>query len=86
MDSSEEPVSDLGKYILKTREQQNETFISKIQPRNRKEAKIIITRYDLKNSILEALDFKIEWNENVEKIKKMLEERSRILSIISDYL
>jgi len=54
--------------------------------RNRKEAKIIITRYDLKNSLLFVQDFSKDWNYNLEQINNLMKKRGEFLKELSEYL
>lgn len=79
-------ISDFGKSILKMRKLQNEAFLNKVMERNRKEAKIIITRYDLKNSLLFVQDFSKDWNYNLEQINNLMKKRGEFLKELSEYL
>ena len=79
-------MTDLTESFNKIREKQNEAFLNKILPRNRKEGKIILTKYDLKFSILDIINFDEDFNVNREKIKNLFNERAKFLKLISEYL
>jgi len=71
--------------ISELREKQNKELLDKVLRHNRKEASVIIAKYDLKHSLLDIInidDFKV----TVEKIKKAFEERAKFLKFMSEYL
>jgi hypothetical protein len=53
---------------------------------NKKEAKNIITRYDLKNSLLFVQDFSKDWDYNLEQINNLLKKRGEFLEDLVQYL
>jgi hypothetical protein len=73
--------------IIKEKRKQDEEFLSKIQVRNEKEAKLIIAKYDLKNSCLNiTTKYYDNYDKIIEESKKYLEERKKFLNLFSEYL
>ncbi len=73
--------------FIKEKEIQDREFLSKVQVRNEKEAKLIIAKYDLKNSFL-TISTKCydNYDKIIEESKKYLEERKNFLNLFSEYL
>jgi hypothetical protein len=73
--------------IVKEKRKQDEEFLSKIQVRNEKEAKLILAKYDLNNSCLHISNkYYDNYNKMIEEYKKYLEERKKFLNLFSEYL
>jgi hypothetical protein len=72
--------------ISELREKQNKEFLDKILRHNKKEASVIITKYDLKHSLLDVINMNDDFKVTVEKIKHCFEERAKFLNFMSEYL
>ena len=72
--------------ISELREKQNREFLDKVLRHNKKEASVIITKYDLKHSLLDVISMNDDFKVTIEKIKQSFEERAKFLNFMSEYL
>ena len=73
--------------IIDEQKKQDEEFLKKVCSRNEKEAKIIIAKYDLKNSSKNVpLDHFCDYEGMVKEFKTHLEKRKQFLDFMSEYL
>lgn len=67
--------------------QQLQEFLEKVQDRNKSEARLIVAKYDLKNSYRKPLrDYPDDFVRAFEEMKAKLEERQKFLNLLADYL
>lgn len=73
--------------IVEEQKKQDDEFLQKVSVRNEKEAKIIITKYDLKHPSIKILtDNLCNYDKIVEESKKFLQKRKEFLDFMSEYL
>ena len=73
--------------IVDEQKKQDEEFIKKVCSRNEKEAKLIIAKYDLKNSSKNVpLDYFCDYEGMVREFKAHLEKRKEFLKFMAEYL
>ena len=73
--------------FLKEKELQDNEFLKKVQVRNEKEARLIIAKYDLKNSFLKITTKCYDnYDKIIEESKIYLEKRKNFLNLFSEYL
>ncbi len=77
---------DNENLLSELREKQNKEFLDKVLRHNRKEASIIVAKYDLKHPLLDIINVDDEFKVTVEKIKQCFEERAKFLKFMVEYL
>ena len=73
--------------IVEEQKKQDIEFLEKVSVRNEKEAKIIITKYDLKHPSIKIItDNLCNYDKIVEESKLFLQKRKEFLDFIAEYL
>ena len=72
--------------ISEIREKQDNEFLKMVLPRNKKEAKFILTKYDLKHPLIEIIKADDEFSITCEKIKEAFKNREKFLKFMTEYL
>jgi hypothetical protein len=79
--------TEISLSIWSKTQQQNKEFLNKINPRNLKEAKNIISKYDWNHPLSKITEeYKLDIRELNEFVKTYLEKRGEFLSLFSQYL
>ena len=78
---------NLDESFLTLKNEQTQNFINKVQERNKTEARLIIAKYDLQNSLRDILN---KYYEDTEKINKefdiLFKKRQEFIEFMSKYL
>lgn len=73
--------------FVEEKKKQDKEFLEKVQVRNEKEAKLIIAKYDLRNSCLYiTTKFFGDYERINEEYHKQLQKRKEFLNFMSEYL
>ena len=73
--------------IRKEKDIQTSEFLERVQERNKQEALLIATKYDLKHSFKEAINKYPRDNEKmIQEFKEILQKRSDFLNLLVEYL
>jgi hypothetical protein len=79
-------MADYNSSIFIETSKQNELFLSKINSFNKKQAKMIIAKYDWEHSPLDLIKKEQNLKELCSDIEKYLKERMIFLNFIAKYL
>ncbi len=72
--------------VSEIREKQDNEFLKMVLPRNKKEAKYILTKYDLKHPLIEIIKADDDFHITCEKIKAAFKDREKFLKLMAQYL
>ena len=73
--------------IRKEKENQTAMFIERVQERNKQEALLIATKYDLKHSLKEAVHkYPMDNNKMIQEFRTILQKRNEFLNLLVEYL
>ncbi len=79
--------TEVSLSIWSKTQEQNRNFLNKINPRNLKEAKTIISKYDWNHPLSKITEeYKLDILKLNEVVKNYLEKRGEFLSLFSQYL